>query len=270
MKLSKEEIERYSRQIVLRGVGGPGQNKLKAARALAIGAGGLGSPALQYLAGAGVGDFGDRRRRRRLALQSASPGAARDRQRRPQEGRQRRGGDRPPQSACRSGQDRAAARRGQRARARRRLGRRARRQRQFRHPLRRFRRLLLRRQAAGHRRDRRIRRRADDAEALRKRPRRQAQSDLPLPLSRGAAAGNRADLLPSRRARRARRRARLADGAGGDPRNRRRLRRRRPRPGRAAADDRHALDALRDADLRLGRDQSAERRRRAARLVNSR
>ena len=58
MKLSKEEIERYSRQIVLRGVGGPGQNKLKAARALAIGAGGLGSPALQYLAGAGVGTLG--------------------------------------------------------------------------------------------------------------------------------------------------------------------------------------------------------------------
>jgi adenylyltransferase/sulfurtransferase len=55
MKLSAEEIERYSRQIVLRGVGGPGQNRLKAARVMAIGAGGLGSPLLQYLAGAGVG-----------------------------------------------------------------------------------------------------------------------------------------------------------------------------------------------------------------------
>ena len=54
MKLSSEEIERYSRQIVLRGVGGPGQNKLKAARALVIGAGGLGSPVLLYLAGAGL------------------------------------------------------------------------------------------------------------------------------------------------------------------------------------------------------------------------
>ena len=58
MKLTKEEIERYARQIVLRGVGGPGHNKQKAARVLAIGAGGLGSPALQYLAGAGVGALG--------------------------------------------------------------------------------------------------------------------------------------------------------------------------------------------------------------------
>lgn len=58
MALSSEEIERYARHIVLQGVGGPGQQKIKAARVLSIGAGGLGSPLLQYLAAAGVGRLG--------------------------------------------------------------------------------------------------------------------------------------------------------------------------------------------------------------------
>lgn len=58
MSLSPEEIERYARHIVLRGVGGPGQQKLKAARVLLIGAGGLGSPLAQYLAAGGVGEIG--------------------------------------------------------------------------------------------------------------------------------------------------------------------------------------------------------------------
>lgn len=58
MALTRDEIERYKRHLVLKEVGGEGQQKLKAARVLAVGAGGLGSPLIMYLAAAGLGTIG--------------------------------------------------------------------------------------------------------------------------------------------------------------------------------------------------------------------
>ena len=58
MNLNEEQIERYSRHIILQGVGGEGQEKLLNGKVLIIGAGGLGAPVALYLAAAGVGTIG--------------------------------------------------------------------------------------------------------------------------------------------------------------------------------------------------------------------
>ncbi|MFZ3177978.1 MAG: ThiF family adenylyltransferase, partial [Methylovirgula sp.] len=55
---SSKEVERYARHLVLKEIGGPGQQKLKSARVLVIGAGGLGAPLVSYLAAAGIGELG--------------------------------------------------------------------------------------------------------------------------------------------------------------------------------------------------------------------
>ena len=58
MDFTEEQIQRYSRQIILPDVGGKGQQKLREAKVLLVGAGGLGSPIGLYLGAAGIGTIG--------------------------------------------------------------------------------------------------------------------------------------------------------------------------------------------------------------------
>ena len=163
--LSPDELERYARHIVLREVGGPGQAALKRARVLVIGAGGLGAPALLYLAAAGVGTLG---------VIDDDAVALSNLQRQVIHGTPEIGAPKVesaaaairrlnPHVAVETHATRLVA--AQCARSDRRLRHRRRRLRQFRHALSRVRRLLLREEAAGDRRGRHLRRHAHHASA---------------------------------------------------------------------------------------------------------
>ncbi len=243
--LDPQELERYARHIVLREVGGPGQAKLKAARVLVVGAGGLGAPVLLYLAAAGVGTLGVvdddtvslSNLQRQVIFGTDDIGKAKV--------------ERAGAAVSRLNPHVAVEKHVARLTAANALD------------------LIARYDIVADGSDNfATRYLVSDACYFANKPlvtaavgtfdgslttlrahetarRRHAQSDLSLPVSRAAARRHRAGLRGSRHSRRAAGHSRLDDGAGSDPRDRR-LRR---RAGRAAADGRCALDAVRDAEL---------------------
>ena len=86
-RFTEDQVQRYSRHIILPNVGAAGQRKLLDSSVLIIGAGGLGSPIAMYLAAAGVGHDRHRRLRRRRRLEPPAPDPPHERRRRPIEGR---------------------------------------------------------------------------------------------------------------------------------------------------------------------------------------
>ena len=254
--LGPEELERYARHIVLREVGGPGQAALKRARVLVIGAGGLGAPALLYLAAAGVGTLG---------VIDDDAVALSNLQRQVIHGTPEVGEPKVESAAAaihRLNPHVTVETHASRLVAANALD------------------LIGAYDIVADGADNfATRYLVSDACFFAKKPlvtaavgmfdgtlttlrpyerraRRRAQPDLPLPVPRAAAAGQRSRLRGGRHSRRADRRARLAHGARGDPGDRR-LRR---GPGRPARHVRRPLHALRDLAVRLGPVQSAVRR----------
>ena len=207
--LRATEVARYARHLLLPEVGLLGQRRLKAARVLVVGAGGLGSPALLYLAAAGVGTIGvvdddvvEASNLQRQVIHGVADvgrpktASAVDALRRRQPAGDRRAPRRAPGLRQRAGRDR-------------RLRPRARRHRQLPHPLPRQRRVRAARQAARVGLDLPLRRAGQRVVG-------RARTLLPLRLPRAAAAGHGAVLRRGWRAGRAVRRHRVGPDHRGD------------------------------------------------------
>ena len=231
-ELTTEQKARYARHILLPEIGIEGQRRLANARVLVVGAGGLGSPALMYLAAAGVGTIGvvdddvvdASNLQRQVVHGDRRRGPAQDRV-----GRGDRGGDQP---ARHRGPPRPAAHLRERARDPRRLRRGPRRRRQLPDPLPRQRRLRLPRAAARVGVDLPLRRPGLGVV-------RRLRPLLPLRLPRPAAARRGAVVRDRWRARRAVRGDRVGPGRRGRETHcgtRRTARRAPPRARRAAPD----------------------------------